>query len=135
MNQVQFGRLAVFRGRFSAPNRRHALTLSLSIRPMNRAALPIGLLLCAALTAVGQGQRDAGRLEITVSDPATRRPAAFRIHLKDASGRLQRAPGLPFWRDHFGLVGLVRLHPEAGEGRVHVLGQPVGKGHEGQPFS
>src|SRR5207249_9378016 len=93
----------------SAPNRRHALTLSLWIRPMNRAALPIGLLLCAALTAVGQGQREAGRLEITVSDPATRRPAAFRIHLKDASGRLQRAPGLPFWRDHFISPGLVRL--------------------------
>lgn len=71
-----------------------------------------GLLLCAALAAAGAA--DTGRLDITVSNPATPGAVAARIHLKDAAGRPQRAPGLPFWRDHFVSRDPVRFDLPAG---------------------
>src|SRR5262249_28634882 len=80
-----------------------------------RAALPAGLLLCAALaTAHAYAQGQSGRIEITVTDQATRQHATARIHLRDAAGRPQRAPGLPFWRDHFVAGGTVRFDVPAG---------------------
>src|SRR5262249_22028164 len=78
---------------------------------MNRAALLTGLLLVAglSLTGLARGQGEAGRVEITVVEGATGRPVPCRVHLKDADGKPQRAPGLPFWRDHFVGPGTFRL--------------------------
>ena len=38
-----------------------------------------------------------------------------RIHLKDAVGKPRRAPGLPFWRDHFVSPGKVQLDLPEGD--------------------
>lgn len=71
---------------------------------MRRAALTpaFGLLLAAGLCpAGGAGANESGRVEVTVVDKATGKPVACRVHLKDASGKVQKAGKLPFWNDHF----------------------------------
>jgi hypothetical protein len=49
------------------------------------------------------------RVEILVVEKKTDRPMPCRIHLKDRTGKARRAPGLPFWFDHFVCRGAVRL--------------------------
>jgi hypothetical protein len=46
---------------------------------------------------------------IVVVDKATGEPVPCRVHLKDPEGQPVRAPGLPFWRDHFVCRGRVDL--------------------------
>src|SRR5262245_2041675 len=80
------------------------------------------LLLPALVFLVGLGvaapareRGEAGTVTITVLDGATGKPVPCRIHLKDAAGKPQRAPKLPFWHDHFVCPGTVRLEPAPGK--------------------
>ncbi len=57
----------------------------------------------------GVGWADNRPVEITVLDRDTGKPVPCRLHLKDAAGKPQRAPGLPFWFDHFACPGAARL--------------------------
>jgi hypothetical protein len=74
---------------------------------------------CLALVvvlALGDTSHGAGRhLEITITDKATGKPIACRLHVKDAAGRPQRAGKSPFWHDHFVCPGTVSLDLPAGE--------------------
>jgi hypothetical protein len=79
---------------------------------MKRVALFFAALITAGGIARGRG--DAGRVEVTVLDRATGKPLACRVHLRDAAGKAQRAPGLPYWRDHFVCPGTVRLELSPG---------------------
>jgi hypothetical protein len=48
-------------------------------------------------------------------DRATGQATPCRIHLKDAAGKPQRAPKLPFWNDHFVCPGTVSLDLPPGQ--------------------
>jgi hypothetical protein len=54
-------------------------------------------------------------VELVVRDRQTGQPVPCRIHLYDVAGRPQRAPALPFWRDHFACPGTVRLELTRGD--------------------
>src|SRR5262249_48055229 len=60
-------------------------------------------------------QHCAGAVEITVVDKATGKPVPCGLHVKDAAGKPQRAPRLPFWHDHFVCPGTVSLDLAEGE--------------------
>jgi hypothetical protein len=60
-----------------------------------------------------RGQAEGGRLELTVVEKGE--PVACRVHLADGAGKPVRAPGLPFWRDHFVCDGRVALDLPAGK--------------------
>lgn len=70
----------------------------------------------AALVVLGSGleQSHLGKVEIIVVNSATGKPVPCRIHLKDAAGKPQRVPDLPFWNDHFVCPGKVSLELPAG---------------------
>jgi hypothetical protein len=79
---------------------------------MSRALVTLGLLLLAAGHGgirAARGQGEPGRVEITVVDKATGKAVPCRIHLKDAAGKPQHPPKLPFWHDHFACPGAARL--------------------------
>src|SRR5438270_4578408 len=63
---------------------------------------------------------DAAPVEITVRDKKSGQPAPCRIHLKDSAGKPQRAPGLPFWFDHFVCAGTVKLELEPGKYTIEI---------------
>src|SRR5262245_62186574 len=63
---------------------------------------------------------DAAQVEIVVRDKKSRQPVPCRIHLKDAAGKPQRAPDLPFWFDHFVCPGRVNLELDAGKYRIEI---------------
>lgn len=72
---------------------------------------------CASLVALWLGPQSVavgatGRLAIQVSERGTEGPIPCRLYLKDAGGKAVRAPGLPFWHDHF--AGNVDLALEPG---------------------
>jgi hypothetical protein len=56
-----------------------------------------------------QEQAKPGSVEIRVADRKTGEKRPSRIHLKNDRGVPVRAPGLPFWKDHFVLPGSVHL--------------------------
>jgi len=60
-------------------------------------------------------RKPSGAVEITITDKATGKPVACRLHVKDAAGKPQRAAQLPFWRDHFVCPATVSLDLAAGE--------------------
>lgn len=55
------------------------------------------------------------RLELSMVDAATSAPVACRLHVTDAAGKPQLAPGLPAWRDHVVCRGQAALDLPAGE--------------------
>src|SRR5262249_8852496 len=57
----------------------------------------------------------AGAVAITTTDRATGKPVACRLHIKDATGKPQRAATLPFWHDHFVCTGTLALDLPAGK--------------------
>jgi hypothetical protein len=65
-----------------------------------------------------------GRVAITIVDHETGNPVPCRIHLKDAGGKPQRAPQLPFWWDHFVCPGTVQLELPAGKYTFEVARGP-----------
>jgi hypothetical protein len=81
---------------------------------MSRAALPMSVLTAVLLCPPG-GAAESGRVEFNVLDRNTGKVVPCRIHLKDAAGKPQRAPGLPFWHDHFVCPGTVRLELAPGK--------------------
>jgi hypothetical protein len=62
-----------------------------------------------------QPHPSAGAVEITITDKATGKPVACRLHVKDAAGKPQRAAKWPFWHDHFVCPGTVSLDLATGE--------------------
>ncbi len=63
--------------------------------------------------------QDTHRLQINVDDAAGN-PLPCRIHLSDAGGKPIRAPGQPFWRDHFVCDGRVAVDVPAGSYRYEI---------------
>src|SRR5688572_27532475 len=63
-------------------------------------------------------QAETGRLELNVVEKSE--PVACRVHLSDAAGKPVRAPGLPFWRDHFVCDGRVALDLAPGKYSLEV---------------
>ena len=63
------------------------------------------------------------RLQFNVNDESGR-PLPCRIHLFDAAGKPQRAPGQPFFRDHFVCSGRVALDLAAGTYRYIISRGP-----------
>src|SRR3954471_4997131 len=57
---------------------------------------------------------------IAVQDRQTGQDVPCRIHLKDAAGKPQRAPGLPFWFDHFVCPGTATLPLDAGAYTIEI---------------
>lgn len=66
-------------------------------------------------TLTGWAAEPTGRIEITVQEKASNKPVPCRIHLKDFSGKPQRAGALPFFRDHFVCPGTVQLELAPGK--------------------
>jgi len=79
--------------------------------PQMRSA--ISFLVCLAVTVGKLQPSDAGTLAISVNDAAGQ-AVPCRIHVKDAAGKSIRAPGLPFWRDHFVCSGRAAIEVPAG---------------------
>src|SRR5437867_4077127 len=48
------------------------------------------------------------------------RPLPCRIHLTDAAGKAQAAPGQPFWRDHFVCSGRVAIPLPSGNYKYEI---------------
>ncbi|HMJ67065.1 MAG TPA: hypothetical protein VK615_17105 [Candidatus Binatia bacterium] len=71
------------------------------------------LLLMLALSGLSVSAADAVKVALTVLGEGAK-PMPARIHLKDAAGKPQRAPGRPFWRDHFVCDGRADVEVAAG---------------------
>jgi hypothetical protein len=63
----------------------------------------LGLLLAAP------APKETGKLALAVHEKEPGRPVPCRVHLQDPAGKPVRAPGLPFWNDHFVCPGTVEL--------------------------
>jgi hypothetical protein len=74
---------------------------------MSRCA--VAILACSAASLL-----QAATLRLRVLDDAGQ-PLPCRVHLKDGSGTPQRAPDLPFWKDHFVCSGTVDLDLKPGK--------------------
>lgn len=68
-------------------------------------------LFCAA--AINGAAAADGSVQLIIVDESGQ-PMACRIHLRDASEKPVKAPGLPFWHDHFVCTGKVSLALSAG---------------------
>ncbi|HKB05383.1 MAG TPA: CehA/McbA family metallohydrolase [Gemmataceae bacterium] len=91
--------------------------------------LPIcGLLVAASLA---RADEKLSRVAITVRDPATGQPVPCRVHLKDAAGKPQRPPKLPFWNDHFVCPGTAELDLPPGKYAIEVERGPEYELHTG----
>jgi hypothetical protein len=82
----------------------------------------------AAASAAETGS--SGVLELTVL--SADKPCPCRVHLSDAAGKPVKAPGLPFWKDHFVCDGQVRLELPAGGYRYVVERGPEFRPVRGQ---
>jgi hypothetical protein len=71
---------------------------------MQRAFL-IALIICVAATGGAQNEPNVQFITLDESNCVV----ACRINLRDAAGKPVKAPGLPFWRDHFVCTGKVSL--------------------------
>jgi hypothetical protein len=69
-----------------------------------------GLLVLLAIINFVTAQDGAGTVKLTVVEKNSDQPIPCRIHLKDKSGKPQRAEPLPFWHDHFVCAGTVQLN-------------------------
>lgn len=76
--------------------------------------LAILMLTCSIGNHVA-AQNARGTLELSIVDEVTRQPAAGRVHLKNADGKPQRHPTLPYWFDHFTCPGSARLELPPGK--------------------
>lgn len=66
------------------------------------------------------GEPRTGRVGITIQEQGSAQPLAARVHLKDAAGQPVKAPGLPFWHDHFVCAGRVELELAPGDYRFEI---------------
>lgn len=69
-------------------------------------SLVFALSLISAAASVGGAE---ARFNVTINDDKSGKPVPCRVHLKDPSGNSARAPGLPYFRDHFVCSGEVQL--------------------------
>ena len=63
---------------------------------------------CRVLLLANVGLLRGGEVQLTISDEAGERMPC-RIHLRDATGKIQRPAGYVFWNDHFVCDGSARL--------------------------
>ena len=84
-----------------------------------------GLLLVAISVhpAIMLGDEPTSELQFAINDSAGK-PQPCRIHLRDAAGTAQKAPGLPFFKDHFVCPGRVALKLPLGECRYELARGP-----------
>src|SRR5215472_12015691 len=101
--------------------RRSAAATSQIVEPAVFPAISRCRRLLAALVLVGLvAPADAAPVEIVVRDKKSGQPVPCRTHLKNAGGKPQRAPDLPFWFDHFVCPGRVNLELGAGKYRIEI---------------
>ena len=74
-------------------------------------------------SSLGLAAETPQRLQFNVNDESGR-PLPCRIHLFDAAGNPQRAPGQPFFRDHFVCSGRVALDLPTGSYRYIIARGP-----------
>jgi len=73
------------------------------------------VLVTVGSVATGQAQvSPTVRLQINVDDRQGT-PSPCRVHLTDGAGKPLRAPGQPFWRDHFVCAGRVAIDLKPGK--------------------
>ncbi len=73
---------------------------------MNHFTPAVGLALFACCGGVFI---NAASVTLTIRDASNAEPMPARVHLRDATGKAQRAGALPFWHDHFVCPGKVDL--------------------------
>ncbi len=100
--------------------------------PLSRAHPPVpalclratifALLLSAfpALAATEAANPATGSLHLSVIDEQTGKTVAARAHLKNASGKAIKAPGMPWHKGHFTLPGPISLELPVGEYRYEI---------------
>lgn len=90
---------------------RHPLPSSESPTPMKSAPMKsaIVLMVLGGGVAFAAVTPDLGTVTLKVQEAATGQTLPARVHLHAAGGRAVRAPGLPFWHDHFVCAGEVTL--------------------------
>lgn len=93
------------------------------------AFIRVALVLACALAPA---RREPFRLEIAVVDAASTAPIPCRLHVRNAEGKADLAPGLPAWRDHFVCRGSVTLDLPAGEHTYEVERGPEWSRAEGK---
>jgi hypothetical protein len=88
----------------------------------------MGLFSIGQVSAIAE---ETGRVELrVVGEDDTELPC--RIHLYDKAGKAVRAPGLPFWRDHFVCPGTVELDLQPGRYRFEIERGPEFRRQTGQ---
>src|SRR5713101_8246050 len=86
--------------------------------PRNMRWLPMcigGWLATLAVANSAISQDSAGTVKLTVVEKNSADLIPCRVHLKDRSGRPQRADRLPFWHDHFVCAGTAQLNLAPGQ--------------------
>ena len=97
---------------------------------MKRSILPTVLLLWSSASAgrlAGRPGEAPGALSLRVVEVTRggeKTPVPCRVHLRDSRGKSVRAPGLPFFHDHFSCEGSVRLDLRPGEFRYTIARGP-----------
>ena len=85
----------------------------------------LALLLASLVVALPMAERRAvaddprSTLTFEINDEQGR-PLPCRIHLTDAAGKPQAAPGQPFWKDHFVCPGRAAIPLPAGEYKYEI---------------
>ena len=79
----------------------------------------LGLLFLVSGTASRASAQDVV-LEITVREKGSGKLLPCRIHVKDSTGKAQRAGDLPFWFDHFVSPGTAKLELEPGTYTIEI---------------
>lgn len=73
----------------------------------------------------------ATQVELKITAPGSGEMMPARVHLKDMAGQPVRAPGLPFWNDHFVCPGTVQLELASGNYTLEVERGPEYRRHRG----
>lgn len=102
----------------------------LSLTPSPHVAGWVACLAALVWGGLGCPVAEAGTVRIAVVDERAQ-PLPCRIHLKDKAGEPQRAPGLPFFADHFSCPGSVDLELPAGRYTFEVERGPEYKRYSG----
>jgi hypothetical protein len=69
-----------------------------------------GLLVVLANCNFAIAQDGPTTIKLTIEEKNSHQPIPCRVHLKDKSGKAQRADQLPFWHDHFVCPGTAQLN-------------------------